>query len=46
MRNEIAVVTGGGNGLGRLIALRLMRYGTTVVLWDINEEGNYFFLIL
>ncbi|XP_076760443.1 estradiol 17-beta-dehydrogenase 11-like [Xylocopa sonorina] len=37
---EIALVTGGGGGLGRLIALRLAKLGAIVVIWDINKEGT------
>ncbi|XP_057326447.1 epidermal retinol dehydrogenase 2-like isoform X2 [Microplitis mediator] len=36
---EIALVTGGGGGLGRLLSLRLANLGATVVVWDINENG-------
>lgn len=36
---EIALVTGGGGGLGRLLALRLAKLGATVVLWDVNTQG-------
>ncbi|CAG4956710.1 unnamed protein product [Parnassius apollo] len=39
LRGSIAVVTGGGGGLGSLVALRLARLGCTVVLWDINKQG-------
>lgn len=39
LKGAIAVVTGGGGGLGSLIALRLARLGCTVVLWDINKQG-------
>ncbi|CAL7940438.1 unnamed protein product [Xylocopa violacea] len=37
---EIALVTGGGGGLGRLIALRLANLGAIVVIWDVNKEGT------
>lgn len=37
---EIALVTGGGNGLGRLLSLRLANLGAIVVIWDINKEGK------
>ncbi|XP_057655949.1 estradiol 17-beta-dehydrogenase 11-like [Diorhabda carinulata] len=39
LEGEITLVTGGGGGLGRLLALRLSRLGAVVVLWDINEKG-------
>lgn len=39
LKGAIAVVTGGGGGLGSLISLRLARLGCTVVLWDINKQG-------
>lgn len=39
---EVALVTGGGGGLGSLIALRLANLGAIVVIWDVNKEGkNY-----
>lgn len=40
LKGELALVTGGGGGLGRLLALRLVRLGCRVVLWDINQEGK------
>lgn len=40
LEQEIALITGGGSGLGRLVALRLARLGVVVVLWDINYEGK------
>uniref|UniRef100_V5GTC3 Short-chain dehydrogenase/reductase family 16C member 6 n=1 Tax=Anoplophora glabripennis TaxID=217634 RepID=V5GTC3_ANOGL len=39
VQGEIALVTGGGGGLGRLLALRLAKLGATVVLWDVNTQG-------
>ncbi len=35
---EISLVTGAGQGLGRLLALKFAECGSTLVLWDINEE--------
>lgn len=41
---EVALVTGGGGGLGRLLAMRLAKLGAKVVVWDVNEKGNDFFI--
>ncbi len=37
---KIAIVTGGGQGIGRHIALRLGQDGAIVVIADINEKGS------
>ncbi|XP_023223198.1 short-chain dehydrogenase/reductase family 16C member 6-like [Centruroides sculpturatus] len=37
---EIVLITGGGSGIGRLLALRFAGVGCRVVIWDVNEEGN------
>lgn len=29
-----------GNGMGRLMSIRLAKMGCKLVLWDINDEGN------
>jgi NAD(P)-dependent dehydrogenase (short-subunit alcohol dehydrogenase family) len=39
LEGQIAVVTGGGQGIGEQIALRLAREGATVAIADINETG-------
>ena len=36
---ELAVVTGGGSGMGQTWARKLAEDGATVVLIDINAEG-------
>ena len=38
---QVAIVTGGGQGIGRQIALRLGREGALVVIGDINEKGSH-----
>lgn len=39
LQNKIAVVTGGAQGLGRAIALRLAREGCKVVIADVDAQG-------
>ncbi|SEO48966.1 SDR family NAD(P)-dependent oxidoreductase [Aquisalimonas asiatica] len=39
LQNRVAVVTGGGSGLGRELALCCARRGMTVVLGDVDEPG-------
>lgn len=36
---EIILITGGGFGLGRLLALRFARLGANIVIWDLNQEN-------
>ena len=36
---KVAVVTGGGSGMGREAALQLARNGATVAIVDMNEAG-------
>ncbi|NWW47070.1 RDHE2 dehydrogenase, partial [Pedionomus torquatus] len=37
---EIVLITGSANGIGRQIALKFPPLGATLVLWDIDDEGN------
>ncbi|XP_071950676.1 estradiol 17-beta-dehydrogenase 11-like [Antedon mediterranea] len=37
---ETVLITGAGQGMGRLYALHFAKLGAKVVLWDINKEGN------
>ncbi|XP_050718231.1 epidermal retinol dehydrogenase 2-like isoform X2 [Eriocheir sinensis] len=40
IRGNVALVTGGGSGIGRLMCLRLAAEGAIVVTWDVSEAGN------
>jgi NAD(P)-dependent dehydrogenase (short-subunit alcohol dehydrogenase family) len=40
LEKQIAIVTGGGQGIGQQICLRLAEEGATVVIADINEKGS------
>lgn len=37
---QVVLITGGGGGLGRLLAMRMARLKAKVVVWDINEKGE------
>lgn len=39
MEGKVVVITGGGSGLGRLMALDLASQGAVLVLADVNREG-------
>lgn len=39
LRGDVAVVTGGGHGIGLEIASQLADLGVKVAVWDINEDG-------
>lgn len=35
------LITGGGGGVGKHLALNFARLNSKVVLWDINLDGKY-----
>ena len=39
LENKVALITGGGNGIGRAVALRFAREGARVVVSDLDAEG-------
>mmetsp|Transcript_21388 Transcript_21388/g.44525 ORF Transcript_21388/g.44525 Transcript_21388/m.44525 type:complete len:315 (+) Transcript_21388:105-1049(+) len=39
LSGSIAVITGGGSGIGRGVAVKLASMGVKVALWDLNVQG-------
>lgn len=39
LKGKVAVVTGGGSGMGQAIATRLARDGAAIAIWDVNGAG-------
>ena len=40
LKDKVAVITGGGSGLGRAIALRFAQEGARIVVAEINEANG------
>ena len=40
LRNQTVLVTGGGSGIGRLLALGAAERGARVIVWDLSEEAG------
>ena len=40
LQNQVAIVTGGANGIGRETALTFAQAGAAVAVWDFNEAGG------
>ena len=40
LENDVAIVTGAGNGIGRTTAVRFAKEGAKVILVDLQEEAG------
>ena len=40
LKNKIALVTGGANGIGLATATRFAKEGAKIILWDTSAQGN------
>jgi len=40
IKGDVLLITGGGSGIGRLMALKLANLGAIIVTWDINTKAN------
>ncbi|MCZ4080416.1 SDR family oxidoreductase [Rhodococcus sp. H36-A4] len=40
LRNQSVLVTGGGSGIGRLLALGAAERGARVIVWDLSDEAG------
>lgn len=41
LKDKVVLVTGGAGGVGQELAIRLARIKAKVVIWDVNDKGNY-----
>src|SRR5215831_11259579 len=40
LRNKIALITGGANGIGLATTERFAKEGAKIILWDVSDKGN------
>ena len=40
LKNKVALITGGANGIGLATTERFAREGAKIILWDVSDQGN------
>jgi NAD(P)-dependent dehydrogenase (short-subunit alcohol dehydrogenase family) len=45
LSGQVVLITGGGGGVGRFLALNFARLNSKIVIWDVNRDGEQMFAV-